>query len=376
MAQDLVHQSDYILIWTLIIIIVLGLLMLFTSSIVISKERTKNLENPEGSTTYYFFHQILFGLIPGIILAYFFSKFSLNIYKKISIFALILAITTLVFIFIPSLQVRAGGATRWLEIGSFTFQPSEFAKLALIIYFAALFEKKSRDNEIKNFKKGVVPFLIIISIIGVLLILQPDMGTLGVLSFISLLMFFAAGGKFSHIFLLIILGFIVLIIGIQIFPYQAQRIFTFFNPQKDIQGISYQLNQSLIAIGSGGIFGVGIGNGLQKYNYLPQPIADTIFSVWGEETGFIGCLLVVILYLILAWRGLIISKRAPTKFSQLLAIGITSWILIQAFLNIMAVLGLIPFTGLPLPFVSYGGTALIMALGAMGILINISKKII
>lgn len=376
MIKEAVHQPDYILMWALIILVFLGLLMLFTSSIVVSKEKTSTQKNPEGSTTYYFFHQILFGLIPGIILAFFFSKVSLDFYRKLSIFAFILAIVALIIIFVPAFGFKAGGAASWIEIGGFTFQPSEFAKLALIIYLAAILGKKATNNEIKSFKEGFIPFLLVLGSISLLLVLQPDFGTLGIFVLISVMMFFMAGGKLSHMFLLGIVLLIVLLIGFQIFPHIAQRVLTFINPQKDTKGVSYQLNQSLIAIGSGGIFGVGIGNGLQKYNYLPEPLADTIFSVWGEEMGFLGCTVIVILYLILAWRGLIISKKAPSKFSQLLGVGITSWILIQAFLNVMAISGIIPFTGIPLPFISYGGTALIMALGAMGILINISTKTI
>ena len=373
MPRNITTEGDSVLFWALTILIIFGLLMLFTSSMIISKEKTKTSESPGGSAVYYFFHQFLLGLLPGILLAFFLSKFSLNYFRRISIPLYLIAILCLVIVFIPALNFQAKGATSWIEVGGFTFQPSEFAKLALIIYLAAFFDRKVRENKIKSTKEGFLPFLYLLFPVALLLVRQPDMGTLGVIALISLTMFFVAGARFSHIALLIIMGLLLVFIGVQIFPHQAQRILTFLNPEKDTLGLSYQVNQSLIAIGSGGVLGVGIGNGLQKYNYLPEPMGDTIFSVWAEETGFIGCFIILGLYLILGWRGFIISKRAPNKFTQLMAVGIISWILIQAFLNIMAVTGLIPFTGLPLPFVSYGGTSFIIMLGAMGILINISK---
>ena len=375
MSKSFLHHPDSILVWSLAVLIFIGLLMLFSSSMVISKEKTQT-ETSLGTTTYYFFHQILYGFLPGIVFFYFFSKFSLKFLKKSAPFLFILSLILLIFVFIPGIGFESGGATRWLEIGSFTFQPSEFAKLALIIYLAALLQKKIKEEKIGDFKNGFLPFLFILAPFGILLLLQPDMGTLGILCFIALLMFFAAGGSFLHTLFLIFLGIAVLAATVSFFPYQAERILTFLNPEEDSLGISYQVNQSLIALGSGGILGVGFGNGIQKYNYLPQPMGDTIFAVWAEETGFVGSSIVVLLFLIICLRGLIISKRIKNKFCQLVAIGIISWISIQAFLHIMAVCGLIPFSGMPLPFVSYGGSALILILSAAGILINISKRTI
>lgn len=370
------HQADSILIWTLAILICLGLLMLFTSSMVISKEKTKSETNPEGISTYFLFHQILYGLLPGLFLALIFSRISLTFLKNISFLALILSIFLLFIPLFTEFSLKAGGAARWISIGSVTFQPSEFAKLALIIYLAAFFERKIREKKIRDFKEGVLPFLILLLPFGILLLLQPDMGTLGILSIIALSMFFGAGGKILHTLFIILLG-ISLVIGASFFfPYQAERILTFLNPGEDILGRGYQVNQALIALGSGGLFGVGLFNSLQKWNFLPQPMSDSIFAVWGEETGLIGCSILVFLFLLLAIRGFIISKRAPNTFSLLLGIGITSWISSQAFLHMMAVCGLIPFTGIPLPFIGYGGSALILSLIGAGILINISKRTI
>lgn len=370
-----IHQPDNVLMWSLAILIFFGLLMLFTSSIVLSKEKTQINNDPTtGNPTYYLVHQILYGLLPGIILAFILSRLSIDALKKIAPFFALLAIIFLIAVFIPGVAFKSGGAVRWINIGGFTFQPSEFAKLSLILYLAAFFEKKIETKKITSFKEGLLPFLIILAPFVLLLLLQPDMGTLGTLCFIALLMFFSAGGSLSHVFLLVFLGIVLLLCAIFVFDYQEERIFTFLNPEEDVLGSSYQINQSLIALGSGGVFGVGFTNGVQKEGYLPQPMNDTIFAVWGEETGFVGTTIIIILYLIICWRGFIIAKRAPNKFSQVLAIGITSWISIQTIFHIMAVCGLIPFTGIPLPFISYGGSALMCALMGIGVLINVSRR--
>lgn len=367
MREGVLHQSDSILFWGLTFLLSLGLLMLFTSSSWLAMERTK-------STTYYLWHQILNGFLPGIVVAYIASRLPLSFFKKLAFLFLILSFLLLILILFPNFNLEWGGAVRWLKIGPLILQPSEIAKLAIAVYFAALFERKIKEGKIKSFKDTLLPFFIILVIFIILLLKQPDMGTLFILFLIAFLMFFGAGGSFSHAFLFAIFGMALLAVGALVFPYQAKRILTFLNPEKDVLGMSYQVNQSLIAIGSGGIFGKGLGNGIQKYHYLPQPIGDTIFAVWAEETGFVGSTAVILLFLLICWRGFIISKKAPDKFSQLLALGITSWIIVQAFVHIMAVCGMIPFTGLPLPFVSYGGTALVSAITGVGILLNISRK--
>jgi len=377
MLKSLSHQPDSILIYSLSILVLVGLLMLFTSSIVLSKEKTRSEINPNGTATYYLFHQILYGLIPGLILAYICSRISLNFFKTISPLLLLSSIFLLALVFVSRFGFSAGGATRWIKIGFITFQPSEFAKLSLCFYLAAFLAKKIKEKKIRSFKGTIVPLIIILIPFITSLLVQPDMGTLGILSIISLLMLFGAGGSISHILFLVSLGIVILFLSaFYFFPYQAERILTFLNPQEDVLERGYQITQSLIALGSGGIFGRGLGNGIQKYNYLPQPMNDTIFAVWGEETGFIGSVIVIILFLMICWRGFIIAKRAPNVFSQLLGIGITSWIGMQAFLNIMAVSGLIPFSGMPLPFISYGSSALICNLIGAGVLINISRRAI
>lgn len=373
MARTKEENFDNILFWTTFILLIVGLVALFSSSIVISKQNTISEKNPQGSSTYYFFHQILYGILPGLILGFLCYKINPKKLRNLSIILYILSFLLVIIVFFPSLGFKLMGARSWANIGGFVFQPSEIAKLTLIIYFAGFFGKKIQENKIKNFKKTLLPFCFLISLIGTPLLLQPDLGTFGVICIFSVVMFFVAGGKWSHIFLLIIAGLLIGLFSSLLFPHQFERVLSFLEPNKDYLGSNYQVRQSLIAIGSGGIFGLGIGNGVQKYNYLPEPMGDTIFAIWAEETGFVGSLFLISLYLIIGWRGFIISKRVSDKFLQLLAAGITSWILIQAFINIFGVLGLIPFTGLPLPLVSYGGTAMVITLISFGILLNISK---
>jgi cell division protein FtsW len=191
---------------------------------------------------------------------------------------------------------------------------------------------------------------------------------------IAFIMYFVSGARFIYLIALVAGGISMFWLLVKTAPYRMQRLISFLDPASDPQGISYQINQALIALGSGGIQGVGLGHGRQKFNYLPEPVGDSIFAILGEELGLVGCVFLITLFLILAWRGFLVAKNAPDPFGRLLATGITSWFVFQAFINIAAITALIPLTGIPLPFVSYGGSALIFALGAMGILLNISKQ--
>jgi cell division protein FtsW len=373
-AKHSQNSPDLILFWVIIVLMIIGLIALFSASMIVSIQNTISPKNPNGSATYYFFHQILYGILPGIFLGFIFYKIPPQKLKNLSILLYLLTIFLLFSIFLfPQFRFKAHGASSWLIFRGITFQPAEIAKLSLIIYLAGFFTKKIKENKISKSENTLLPFLAILAPIGILLIAQPDLGTLGVIALTSLLLYFFAGGKISHILLLIFLGLFLFLISINLFPHQFERITVFLNPEKDPLGSAYQIRQSLIAVGSGGIFGVGIGNGVQKYNYLPEPMGDTIFAVWAEETGFIGTLVLISTYLIIGLRGFIISKRVSDKFLQLLACGITSWILVQAFVNIGGVLKLLPFTGIPLPLVSYGGSAIIVTICALAILLNISK---
>jgi cell division protein FtsW len=221
--------------------------------------------------------------------------------------------------------------------------------------------------------EGFLPFLGIMGLIGFLVMKQPDTGTLGIIVLSSFAIFFVSGARIQHIISLGSIGILALWILIKIEPYRLARITAFLDPGADPRGIGYQINQALLAVGSGGLLGVGLGHSRQKFNYLPEPVGDSIFAIVGEELGLIGAAFLVILFVLLAMRGIKIAKNSPDMFGRLVATGITSWIVFQAFINISANIALVPLTGVPLPFVSYGGTSLVFLMAAVGILLNISK---
>lgn len=358
------HQPDKALIIILLIIVGFGLMILASASTEVSRE---HFDKPY----YYFFHQLLYGVGIGLISFFIVSKIHYNFWKKWAVFILAFCIVALILVFIPSLGFGYGGAKRWINLGFTSFQPSELVKLGFIIYLAAWLEK--RKTEVKAFSQSTLPFLIVIGIISALTVAQPDIGTLGVIIITGIVIFFLAGANIGHIFLIVLSGLAFLFTLIKIAPYRMNRLLVFLNPEIDPQGIGYQIKQSLLAIGSGGLFGLGLGHSRQKYNYLPSPASDSIFAITAEELGFIGASILILLFLALALRGFKIAKNSPNRFARLTAAGITSWFIIQAFINIGAITGLIPLTGLTLPFISYGASSMVISLVASGILINISK---
>jgi len=269
-------------------------------------------------------------------------------------------------VFIPGLGVRVLGASRWINLGFFVLQPSEFIKLALTIYLAAWFSTKEKGR--------FIAFLLLIGLVILLVMLQPDMGTAFIILFEALTIYFLSGGSVWHI-----LSFVPLAlmggIGLAIAePYRLKRLVTFLNPETDTQASSYHIKQILIALGSGGLFGVGIGNSLQKYAYLPESTTDSIFAIIGEELGFVGAMLLILVIIFIIYRGFFIALRAKDTFGKLLAGGITAYLATQTIVNLGAQTALLPLTGVPLPFISYGGSALIINLVSIGILLNISRQ--
>lgn len=311
------------------------------------------------------------GLILGMIAFYTMSRINYKILRKYSFYIFMLAIGINLLLFIPSFTLNHGGASRWIDLGFITFQPSEFLKIAYIIYMAAWLSHFK--DKIKEFKYGILPYLIITGILSLLLISQSDTDTLVVIAGTGIAMLFASGAKFRNIVLIgvILLG---LVAGLAIArPYIRDRIMTFFRPNTNTQGSGYQIQQSLIAIGSGKLFGRGYGQSVQKFNYLPEPIGDSIFAVQAEEFGFVGSLTIIALFIFFVIRGFKISVRAPDIFSGLVTIGIVILITTESFMNISSMTGLLPLSGMPLLFVSHGGTALIVTLLAVGIVANISR---
>jgi cell division protein FtsW len=278
----------------------------------------------------------------------------------------------LLLVFIPGLAADYGSARSWINVFGFSLQPSEFVKLSFLIYLAAWLE--SRGKRISDFHEGSGPFVIVLGVIGFLMILQPDIGTLLIITLISMAVYFVGGGRIYHIIVMILIGIIGLFLMVQVKDYQADRFKCFLDPSFSRQDKCYQINQSLIAVGSGGFFGRGLGESRQKYMYIPEIQGDSIFAIIAEESGFIFSSILIILYVYVFYRGYLISKYAPDIFGRILAIGIVSWIVIQAFFNIGGMINVVPMTGVPLPLVSYGGSAITAALAAVGILVNISKQ--
>lgn len=359
------QKPDQILTITTFALIVFGLVMISSAGVAISKHRFDD--------GYYFFkHQLFYGVLPGFLLMFLAQKIDYRFWKKFAFFFFAGNLIFLVLVFVPGLGLKFQGASRWIQLGPFSFQPTEMLKLTLILYLAVWLEGK---KELKtDLFEGFFPFLAILGVVSFLIIKQPDMGTLGVTVLVAMTVYFLSGAKIGHIAAMVVGGMAVFLALVKFESYRMNRLLVFLHPELDPRGIGYQINQALLAIGSGGLFGLGLGHSRQKFNYLPEPVGDSIFAIICEEIGLIGAAVLIFLFLIFAMRGLKIAKNAPDMFGRLVAIGITSWIIFQALINISAISGLIPLTGVTLPFVSYGGTSLIFSMIGVGILLNISKK--
>jgi cell division protein FtsW len=360
------HKSDVILILTTFSLAVFGLVMIASAGIARSMAV---YDEPY----YFLIHQFLYGFLPGIAAWFVLQGIDYRNWQKWALPFFAATIILLIVVFIPGIGTTFKGAQRWINLGGLSFQPTELCKLSLIIYLAAWLT--SSRQKVHSSINGFLGFIFILGLLGLLIMKQPDMGTMGIIAMIACVMYFVSGARFIYLVTLLGGGVAAFWMLVKIEPYRMQRLLSFLNPTSDPQGMSYQINQALIALGSGGIYGVGLGHGRQKFNYLPEPVGDSIFAILGEELGMIGCLFLLSLFIVLAWRGYLIAKSAPDVFGRLLATGITTWFVFQAFINVAAITALIPLTGVPLPFVSYGGTALIFSMGAMGILLNISKRI-
>jgi len=312
------------------------------------------------------------GLAIGLAVFYLFSKINYKLFRRYAFFIFVAAILLNLALFIPHLSLFHGGASRWIYIGSITFQPSEFLKIAFIIYFSAWLAHKK--GKIGDFKSGLLPFLVLMAVTGALLLSQRDTDTFAIIFATGLGQLIIAGGKLRHIGLGI-LAIIVVVASVAYFrPYARERIMTYLDPASDPQGAGYQLQQSLIAIGSGGTFGRGYGQSIQKFGYLPEPIGDSIYAVAAEEFGFAGATVLVVLFVLFTIKCFRIAMRSPDVFGGLLVSGIAILVIAESFMNMASEIGLIPLSGIPLLFVSHGGTALILALSASGIVANVSRQ--
>ncbi len=362
------HSPDYLFLSALIVLTILGLVFLLSASSVSSFKEY-------GDSYYKLKHQIYFGVLPGIFLFFLFYKINYQKTKKMAPILMFLSILSLVLVLIPGIGLKHGSARSWLGYGHFSFQPAEFVKLFFILYLSLWFANR-KNKEIKKISSGFLPFLVYLGLVVGLIILQPDLGTAIVLMLIALSVYFLAGAKISHLILFILLGSLMAFL---LFPYakeyQKNRLIAFLNPQFEKNNISYHINQAFLAIGSGGMWGVGYGQSRQKFSYLPEVVGDSIFAIIAEEMGFIFSVLFLFLIFFIILRGFKIAKKSPDKFTYLAVSGIMSWVSFQSIINIGAMVGIMPLTGVTLPLVSYGGSSTIILGGAFGFVFNISKYV-
>jgi cell division protein FtsW len=319
---------------------------------------------------YWFDHQLVWAVLGGGVLIGT-SSLDYHRWRMVALPGMMIGLALLVAVLVAGNTIS--GAQRWLSVGVFSFQPSELVKLLLVIYLAHWLVRKRAV--IESVSSGLVPFILLVSLILLLILLQNDLGTSVIVALVALALFYSAGGRIAHILAVLAGGTLTYLVIILATGFRRARFDAFLNPLPPGcgGGASYQVCQGLISLGSGGLTGRGLGDSIQKAGYLPNPFTDGIFAVLGEELGLLGCATVLFLFVVIAYRGLQIARRAPDSFGSLLACGITCWIVVQAAVNIASVSDLVPFTGVPLPFVSFGGSSLIATLAAVGILLNISR---
>ena len=355
---------DKTLLLNVMLLLFCGLISLFSATYYQAVER---------GDAFYEVKRQLIGLGLGAVMMWLTSRIPYSFWRKpkVVVVGLLASILLLIAVIIPGIGVYLNGSRRWLNLGGISFQPSELAKVTSVIYLAATLSY--RLPRIKQFWTGIVPLLIIPGIMFLLILEQPNLSTAGSIMIVAVLMMLIAGAKWSHLSVMGVAGLGVGFAYAWSEPYRRDRLLSFRDPFAKMSDEGYQLAQSLIAIGSGGLFGRGLGQGRQKFSYLPYPESDFIFAIVGEDFGLLGCVVVVALFVAFTFAGLRIAVNCPDRFGSLLAAGITVMISVQAFINIGVVIGILPTTGLPLPFFSAGGTSISILLASVGILLNISK---
>lgn len=317
------------------------------------------------------FSQFLFGILGGGAAMFIASNIYYRNWRKYAFYIFLLTLLLTATVFIPGIGISHGGATRWIDLGFTTLQPSELLKIGFVIYIATWFS--GMYGKVHDWRYGLLPFGISIGLVGVIMLLQPDTDTFLIIAAAGMAMYTVSGAKWRDLLIIIMTGVCMLVILAISRPYVMDRFTTFLDPESDPLGSGYQIQQSLIAVGSGGIFGRGYGQSIQKFDYLPEAIGDSVFAVYAEEFGFIGTVLLVIGYISFCLRGYKTAAHAEDMFGTLLVVGFVTIVTTQAFLNIGAMIAIAPLSGLPLPFISHGGTALFATLAALGIVLNVSR---
>lgn len=350
------EKADASLLALTFILTTFGLLMVYNASIV---EAFRDF----GDKFYYLKFQLVWVLV-GLVGLFIFSCLDYHILRKVALPMFVLNLVLLILVLIPGIGLKTKGARRWFDFGPFTFQPTESLKTVLSLYLASWL----------SHKRSFSSFLLVIGITFGLIVAQPDLGTAVIIIGASFLIYYVSGARVLPFLGVSFLAFSVGLGLVLISPYRKARLLTFFDPTGDPLGSSYHIRQTLLAIGSGGLWGRGLGQSRQKYQYLPEATADSIFAVVAEEAGFVGGAALILAFSLLIWRGLHAAQRAPDIFGRLLATGIVSWLTIQIFVNLASMVALAPLTGIPLPFISYGGSSLVITLTSIGILLNISRQ--
>ena len=356
---------EYYFIFVIVFILsIIGIVMVLSASTAVGD---RYFNDP-----YWFIRRQIVWWIISFIVFIILSKINYRFYSKISIFFVLISIGLLALVLIPGLSSPVGGSRRWLNLFFFNIQPSEIAKIALIVFVCDSLNKKYKENSV--FKNIIWPSFVVLLVITLLIFLEPDFGTVVIIWIVIFLIFFIGNVRFPHMISLGLAGIAVLVAYMFMEDYRRERIFAFFNKTADTGGVNFQVNQSLIALGSGNIIGLGLGNSIQKYSYLPEAHTDFIFAILGEEFGMVGTLVVIALFLLLAFIGIRICLKTEDYFGRTLAGAITGLIIAQSVLNIAVVIGLMPVTGLTLPFISSGGSSLLVNMACAGILLNISRQ--
>lgn len=363
LAPVALAAPDMVLFGTIATLVAIGLVMIYSASSATAYASFRD-------TAYYLKHQAMWLVVATLVagLAY---RIDYRKLKTIAPIGVGLSLFALVLVLVPHVGQMTGGARRWLGTSAIGVQPSEFAKLALVIFLAA--KLSSMGETVRSLTRGVVPALLVTVLLATAILKEPDMGTASLLVFTAFAMLFCAGARVEH--LLMCLATMAPVVALSIFasPYKMARIFAFINPWKDPQNAGFHIVQSLLALGSGGVLGLGLGASRQKFFYLPEQYTDFIFAILGEELGMLGALAVIVLFCVFAFRAVRIALAAPDRFGMLLALGCTFLIVIQAFVNIGVVTSSWPVTGVPLPFLSYGGTSLTVSLTAVALIINVGR---
>ena len=362
--MDPLRRARTLMFGSAIILIAIGIVMIYSASAIYALDTMKD--------SAYFLKRHLVYLVVGVFLTVLTARVDYQKLRRFSKPILISALVLLVLVLIPHVGHATGGARRWFKFFGFSFQPSEYLKIVLIFYMADYLDRKKES--LTDIKHTLLPALFVLGLCAGLVMIQPDLGTSVTLVVVALVLFFAAGIKLGYLAAIIGSGLPVLLLMLLAKPYRRKRLLAFFHPWDDPQGIGFQITQSFIALGSGGLFGVGLGKSQQKLFYLPASHTDFIFSIIGEELGFLGTSAVVMLFIVFLFAAMVIVFRAKNSFSQLLSLGLVSLIGLEAVINIGVSTGALPTKGLSLPFISYGGSALLANMAAVGLLMNISQE--